>query len=102
MLAVQFAPGVPVSFGTATHDILPLVALREPWLGPVTTLKLRVVLSRSAAVSVIGLATSSLVETLWAPAVGASFTGDTVSETTAGMLSRLPSLTLKLKLSGPL
>jgi hypothetical protein len=45
---------------------------------------------------------SSFVEPVSSAATGASLTGVTVIEKVAVLLSRLPSLALKLKLSGPL
>src|SRR5262249_26975239 len=100
-VAVQFEPGVPVPFGADEHDV-PVIVLRVPWLGPLPTLKVRLGLSMSAPLSVMGRAVSSFVETLWLAAVGASFTAVTVMDTDAKVESRAPSFTLNVKLSGPL
>ena len=56
----------------------------------------------SLPVNVIGNAVSSSVDTFWLSAVGASFTGSTVMDTVAVLLSSVPSFTLNVKESAPL
>ncbi len=58
--------------------------------------------SGSLPVNVIALAVSSGVDTDCGFAVGASFTGVTVIDTTAVLPNSVPSQIRKLKLSGPL
>src|SRR5713101_162725 len=99
--AVQLKPGVPVPFGMIVHVGGPM-APREPWPGELTILNVRLGPSMSIPLNLIKTAVSSAVATDWLTAIGASFTGVTVMETVAGLLSRLPSLALKVKLSEPL
>ena len=98
---MQFEPGVPVPFGVIVHDGGPMMP-REPWPGELTILNVRLELSMSIPLNLTKTAVSSAVVPDWLTARGASFTGVTVMETVAGLLSRVPSLALKVKLSGPL
>ena len=81
------------------------IALRLPPVGPSTTLKVSAgaAVSTSVALSVMTLAVSSgVVIPGLSAATGGSFTAVTVMVTVAGTLSDVPSLTLNVKLSGPL
>src|SRR5262249_34828591 len=103
---LKFAAGVYVTgavqvpFGAQVMG--PLVGLTTPWLGPLTTVKVKLGLSMSLAVSVMVTGVSSLVVTATLLAVGGSFTGFTVMLTVAVLLAAIPSLALNVKLSGPL
>jgi hypothetical protein len=65
-------------------------------------LKLGAFPSISEPDSVIGLAVSSAVLTDWLFATGVSLAAATVINTVTVLESTVPSLTLKVKLSGPL
>ena len=79
-----------------------LTELREPWLGPLTTVKVTLVLSISLALNVMITVVSSVVEAVIPETVGASLMLLTAIDTLAVLLVAWPSLTVKLKLSGPL
>ena len=79
-----------------------LTELREPWFGPLTTVKVKIVLSISLALNVMMTGVSSLVEAVIPATVGASLTLLTVINTVAILLVAWPSLTVNLKLSRPL
>ena len=85
---------MPVPLLTVVHDMDPLLALSEPWLGPLTTANVRPVLSMSLPLKVISTAVSSAVLTDWLAATGGSLTAVTVIVTVATLLSFLPSLAL--------
>ena len=77
--------------------------VRVPWVGFVTTVNTREAtgVSMSEPVSVTGVGTPVISVTLAGFAMGGSLIGVTLSATVAGKESRRPSLSLKMKLSGP-
>jgi hypothetical protein len=77
------------------------IAPKLPLLGEFTVVKVRLVLSMSLAVNVIVTETSSSVLAAVSLATGRSFTALIAIETLATFESKLPSLTLKVKLSVP-
>ena len=85
----------------AAQTGVPMVP-RVPKAGLPVTAKVRAPPSTSLAERVIVVAVSSLVETLWPLATGASLTAVTVMVTVAAGEVSVPSLTAKVKLSEPL
>jgi len=95
-LAVQLDPDpLGVQVGVPIAPNVPLV-------GFVTILKVKAALSMSAPDNVIGNAVFFAVDTDCPFAVGASFTAVTVIDTVPAAEVKLPSLTVNVKLSGPL
>jgi hypothetical protein len=78
------------------------IAPSVPCAGAVPIANVNAALSISVPASVIVNAVSSAVVTDCALAVGTSFTAVTVNVTVAARDVRLPSLTVNVKLSGPL
>ncbi len=76
--------------------------LSPPWAGPVTTLNVNGSPSASAPVSVTPTGVFCGVKAEPGFAVGGSFTGVTVMLTVAEAEFPVPSLAVKVKLSGPL
>jgi hypothetical protein len=94
---VQVLVGDPEQLG-------PPIALREPWLGPVTIAKVRGLLPGSEPESVIGSAVFSLVVGLWGFAVG-GFPLPTVIVHDMLTVSAVPpaeSLMFAVNVTGPL
>src|SRR5262245_6228931 len=79
--------------------IVPLLVLREPWLGPPTTAKVKLLLSTSLALRLIFTGVSSLVRTVALLAVGAPLMALIV--TVDGALYSCPSFTTSLKTYSP-
>ena len=95
-VAVQFEPNpLGVQLGVP-------IAPNVPCAGAVTILNVKAALSISVADSVITAAVSSALVTRWEFEAGASLTAVTVIETVTAGEVKLPSLTVNVKLSGPL
>ena len=75
---------------------------RSPCAGPLTKVKVRASPSTSVALTWPPTDESSAVSAEPSLATGASLTAVTVIETVATLLSAVPSLALKVKLSDPL
>src|SRR5215510_8731336 len=79
--------------------IVPLLVLREPWLGPPKTEKVKLLLFTSLALRLIFTGVSSLVETVALLAVGAPLMALMI--TVDGALYSCPSFTTSLKTYSP-
>ena len=75
------------------------LSVSVPSDGKLATIYVMVSPSASVPANVMVFASSSVASTVWAVAVGASFTAVMLIVTVAASLSELPSLTLNVKLS---
>jgi hypothetical protein len=101
---IKSASGVKVTVAMQVPSVqeASVIALKVPWAGGVTIIKVNGVPSGSEPVSVIVTDVPSAVLTDWRLAVGVLLTAVTVIETMVTSESKRPSLTLKVKLSEPL